>query len=128
MTEILLVSHGLLAEGIIDSMEMLIGEVSNVEKITFSVDMGIEELQEEVKQYLSKKKDKKLLIFTDLKGGTPFNVTSILTHEMEEVKVFYGMNLPIIIEAVSLTNTLNFEDLIQHIENNVEDSIGFSNL
>lgn|SRR5699024_1000671 len=128
MTEILLISHGLLAEGIIDSMKMLIGEVENVENITFSVDMGIEELQEEVKQYLSKTKDKNILIFTDLKGGTPFNVASILTHEKEEVKVFYGMNLPIVIEAVSLKDSLSFEELVQHIENSVTDSIGFSEL
>jgi len=128
MTEILLISHGLMAEGILDSMKMLIGEVNNVEKITFSVDMGIDELQEEVKAYLSSKKDKNFLIFTDLKGGTPFNVASILTHEIEGVKVFYGMNLPIVIEAVSLKDSVSFEDLIQHIENSIEDSIGFSEL
>lgn len=125
--KILLVSHGLMAEGIVDSLKMLIGEVEGLSYITFSRDMGVDELTENIKDYLENQTDN-LMIFTDLLGGTPFNVASVLTHKLENVKVFYGMNLPIIIEAASMKETLNFNELNDHIERIIVDSLGFSEL
>lgn len=125
--KILLVSHGLMAEGIIDSLKMLIGEVDGLSHITFSRDMGVEELTKNISDYLDIHSGN-ILIFTDLLGGTPFNVSSVLTQGREDVKVFYGMNLPIIIEAASMKDTLEFKELNNHIDGIVVESLGFSEL
>lgn len=125
--KILLVSHGLMAEGIIDSLKMLIGEVDGLSHITFSRDMGVEELTKNISDYLDIHSGN-ILIFTDILGGTPFNVSSVLTQGREDVKVFYGMNLPIIIEAASMKDTLEFKELNNHIDGIVVESLGFSEL
>jgi mannose/fructose/sorbose-specific phosphotransferase system IIA component len=124
---ILLISHGLMAEGIVDSLKMLIGEVKGLDVITFGKEMGADELREVIEEYLENHMDN-LLVFTDMKGGTPFNVVSVLTYEKENVEVFYGMNLPIIIEAVSMKEAIPLNELVEHIEENIVDSIGFSEL
>lgn len=127
VTEILLISHGQMAEGIKHTVKMLIGDVSDLHVITFGETMGIEELTEELSEFLTIHSEE-LLIFTDLKGGTPFNVASVLTHQKDDVKVFYGMNLPLIIEAYTTREFTNIEELTSKIEENVSDSIGFSEL
>lgn len=124
---ILLISHGLMGEGIIDSLKMLIGEVEGLDVITFGKEMGVDELREIIEVYLDNYSGN-LLIFTDMKGGTPFNVVSVLTHEKENVEVFYGMNLPLIIEAASMKGMMELNELVKHIEGNIVDSIGFSEL
>ncbi|MBP2966776.1 PTS sugar transporter subunit IIA, partial [Acinetobacter baumannii] len=40
------------------------------------------------------------IIFTDLKGGTPFNVAMLLTTEINNVSVIGGTNLPILLEFI----------------------------
>ena len=127
MFDILLVSHGKFAEGLLDSCQMLVGELSGVEAIEFSKTMGVDELTETIQEYLNKQ-DKEILAFTDLKGGTPFNVISILTKSNDSVKVVYGMNLPTVVESISLKNTMSLSDIVVHLRDNAIDSIGVSEL
>lgn len=127
MTDILLMSHGQMAEGIKHSVKMLVGDVTDLDVITFSEVMGVEELTEVVSAYLSNHSND-LIIFTDIKGGTPFNVASVLTHEKDNVDVFYGMNLPIIIEAYMMRESSSITELRDKIEESLNDSIGFSEL
>ena len=127
MFNILLVSHGKFAEGLLDSCYMLLGKFSGVTAIEFSKNMGVDELTETIQEYLNGH-DKELLTFTDLKGGTPFNVISLLTKDNDGVKVVYGMNLPSVIESISLKDTMSLSEVVKHLQDNVSDSIGISEL
>lgn len=123
MVNILLISHGDFASGLLDSVKMLVGEVEDVDSITFEKKMGIDELKDLTEDYLTSVEGP-LIVFTDLKGGTPFNVVSILTQNREDTYVFYGMNLPMVVEACILKENLNPKELVETIEKNLLDGIG----
>lgn len=127
MFDILLVSHGKFAEGLLDSCQMLLGNFIGVKSIEFSKTMGVDELTESIQQYL-KEQDKDVLAFADLKGGTPFNVLSVLTKDNDGIKIVYGMNLSSVVEAISLKDTVSLEKVVAHLQDNVSDSIGISEL
>lgn len=121
--KVLLVSHGNLSRSLIDSTEMLVGDTSGIDYLIFDKNMGIDELRDSFAEYLEEK-DEELLIFTDIKGGTPFNVASILTNDMEKVYIFYGMNLPMIVEAALYKDEFSMDELVKQIKSNIPDCIG----
>lgn len=121
--KVLLVSHGDLSKSLIDSTEMLVGVTSGIDYLIFDKNMGIDELRDSFAEYLEEN-DEELLIFTDIKGGTPFNVASILTNDMEKVYIFYGMNLPMIVEAALYKDEFSLDKLVKQIKSNISDCIG----
>ena len=46
MIHVFVTSHGGMAEGILESVEMLIGKQENLTAITFGKEMGVDELEE----------------------------------------------------------------------------------
>lgn len=121
--KVLLVSHGNLSKSLIDSTEMLVGDTSGLDYMVFDKKMGIDELKELFVKYLEENEEE-LLIFTDIKGGTPFNVASILTKDMDNVNIFYGMNLPMVVEAALYKDTFSMAELVKQIESNISECIG----
>ncbi len=121
--KVLLVSHGDLSKSLIDSTEMLVGDTSGLDYMVFDKKMGIDELQELFVKYLEDNEEE-LLIFTDIKGGTPFNVASILTKDMDNVNIFYGMNLPMVVEVAIYKDTFSMPELVKQIESNISECIG----
>ncbi|WP_282929210.1 PTS sugar transporter subunit IIA [Anaerococcus sp. Marseille-Q7828] len=121
--KILLVSHGNLSKSLIDSAEMLVGETDGLDYLIFDKNMGIDELKDSFIKYLYENEEE-LLIFTDIKGGTPFNVASILTNDMDKVHIFYGMNLPMIVEAALYKDEFSMDELVEQIKSNISDCIG----
>lgn len=121
--KILLVSHGDLSKSLIDSTEMLVGETDGLDYLIFDKNMGIDELKDSFIKYLYENEEE-LLIFTDIKGGTPFNVASILTNDMDKVHIFYGMNLPMIVEAALYKDEFSMDELVEQIKSNISDCIG----
>ncbi|MGY3749250.1 PTS sugar transporter subunit IIA [Vagococcus acidifermentans] len=96
--DILLLSHGKLAAGLLDSYNMIVGENDRVSAIGLT-DEGIGLFRERLQQYMADKKDRVTLILTDIKGGTPFNEAyNLLLQHPEDIKVVTGMNLPMLIE------------------------------
>ena len=77
MIHILITSHGGMAQGMVQSVKMLVGEQENLDYVTFDEEMGQDELDE---LYADKIKDvsedNQYLILCDIKGGSPFNVVS----------------------------------------------------
>ena len=89
-----------MAEGILESVEMLIGKQENLTAITFGKEMGVDELEECFqKEIVDVSEKNQYLILCDLKGGTPFNTASRFSFKNENVAVMYGMNLPLVITA-----------------------------
>ena len=121
--KILLVSHGNLSKSLIDSAEMLVGETDGLDYLIFDKNMGIDELKDSFIKYLYENEEE-LLIFTDIKGGTPFNVASILTNDMAKVHIFYGMTLPMLVEAALCKVEFSLAVVVEQIKSNISDCIG----
>ena len=131
MIRILITSHGGMAQGMVQSVKMLIGEQENLDYVTFDEEMGQEELDE---LYADKIKDvsedNQYLIMCDIKGGSPFNVVSRYSFKNNNVAVIYGMNLPILVEAIVQCGNegLKLKELAGYLQQQACNTIGLSEL
>lgn len=131
MIHILITSHGGMAQGMMESVKMLMGVQENLDYVTFGEDMGSDELDE---LYADKIKDvsdqNQYLILCDIKGGTPFNVVSRYSFKNDNVAVIYGMNLPLLVEAIVQCGNeeLTLQELAGYLQQQSAGTIGLSEL
>ena len=101
MITVILVSHGGMAKGMVESTQMLIGEQPNLKSVTFEPADGPEDLTAKVEQQLKPALEKgEVIVMTDIPNGTPFNCVSRLM-EHNDFRHMTGMNLPMVIDVVS---------------------------
>lgn len=102
MVGIILASHGHFAEGIKESAQMIFGEQKNFESAILLPSMGPDDLKKDLEACINKMDTDQILFLVDLWGGTPFNQTSNLLEGHEDNwAIVAGMNLPMVIEALS---------------------------
>ena len=98
---IIITGHGRFASGLKTSLDLIVGNFDFVKPVDFTEDKSPESLKEEINSFI-KSTDKKIYVFKDLVGGTPFKVSSELTLEYPNVEVFCGTNLPMLVEATMM--------------------------
>lgn len=102
MKGILLVSHGKLAEGMKDTLEIFSGEVEQLDSLALESGQDIEEFSKLLRKKIDElDKGQGVVIFCDLAFGTPSNVSGRLLsmdHYKDSVQIITGMNLPMVLE------------------------------
>lgn len=131
MIHILITSHGGMAEGMMQSVRMLVGEQKNLDYVTFGEEIGCDQLNELFGEKIAGvSPDDQYLILCDIKGGTPFNVVSRYSFKNDNVAVIYGMNLPILIEAIVQCGNpqTKLQNLAAYLQQKSSSTIGLSEL
>ncbi len=111
MQNIILISHGSMAEGVKASLEMIVGKQDHVHVVALTPDRDNRQFEEELLKKM-KALNGSSLIIADLLGGTPCNVALSNYLESENVEIIAGMSLPLVIEA-TLNSTATVKELIQ---------------
>lgn len=98
---IVVASHGRLAEGFLDAFHMMAGDSCPIVGVGLD-DAGVDDFRErltyEVKRALSS--SGKVLIMSDLFGGTPYNESyALFLQHPDDVRVVAGTNFPMLIEV-----------------------------
>jgi PTS system mannose-specific IIA component len=115
MIGILVVTHGNFGKELLKSAELIIGDQENVKTLSLNRGDNIEELYSCVnKQIEQLDEGEGVLVFTDLFGGSPSNVTAA---NMEETyfESLSGVNLPMLIEALDLRVNNNLKELVNKV-------------
>lgn len=129
MVKIIVMTHGDMAKGIIHSAKMLIGEMENVDYLSLDEDMGSEELDEKLGEKLSEAgKEAQHIILCDIIGGTPFNVASKYSFKNENIAVYYGLNLPLLIETIMKANDCTLDEIVEYLGSIEKSTIGLSEI
>ena len=127
MVSVLVTTHGDLAAGLLHSAKMLVGEFENVHYISFEEEMGIEQLEEKIEEKLNcVNENNQWLILCDIMGGSPFNVASKFSYENSNISVFYGVNLPLLIEGIMNRENKNLKEVVEYLEGINKTTIGLS--
>ena len=102
MTGILIVAHANLGATLIETLEFILGaEQKNLESISIDIKQDPESLRKKIKQGIQNVYGEKgVIIFTDMFGGTPSNLAYAFLEE-GKVEVISGVNLPILLKAVT---------------------------
>ena len=99
MEKLILVSHGKFCEGIKDSVEMILGPQEHIFTVSLLEGDGPQDLEKKFTQHIDKDDD--VVVFVDILGGTPANIISKLIMQGEELELYTGMNLPMIISYLN---------------------------
>ena len=111
----LIVSHGKLAEELLNALTIIIGEAVNIEAISIGWYDDVEESKKKISQSLKRIDQKSgVVIFTDMFGGTASNLSfSFLKND--QVEIITGVNLPMLIKFVSLQRNNNLKEVAKKV-------------
>jgi mannose PTS system EIIA component len=115
MIGLVLVSHGKLAEGLVDAMQMITGEQEAVRAIGLLETEDVECLMEKVSQAIQEvDSGEGALILVDLFGASPFNASArlVLSLTGRSLEVVTGMNLPMVVELAVQRDGLSLEEAV----------------
>ncbi|HEB36706.1 MAG TPA: hypothetical protein ENI18_12825 [Candidatus Aminicenantes bacterium] len=110
-----IVSHGKLAEEILNALTIIIGEAVNIEAISIGWYDDVEESKKKINKSLKSVNQKNgVVIFTDMFGGTASNLSfSFLKND--QVEIITGVNLPMLIKFVSLQRSNNLKEVVKKV-------------
>ena len=101
MIGLIVTGHANFGSGITSSVNLIAGEQEAYKAVDFLPTYSTEDLTCELTKALDELKDcEGVIIFTDLMGGTPFNVSAQLGHGKDNIRIVAGTNLPMLVEIV----------------------------
>ena len=101
MIGLVVTGHANFGTGITSSVNLIAGEQEAYKAVDFLPTYSTEDLTCELTKALDELKDcEGVIIFTDLMGGTPFNVSAQLGHGKDNIRIVAGTNLPMLVEIV----------------------------
>lgn len=103
MTGFLIVTHANFGKVVTETTEFILDrKLENTFPVSIEADEAPESLRKKIEKGIKKvKTDKGVIIFTDMFGGTPSNLSYSFLEE-GKIEVISGLNLPILLKAVSL--------------------------
>ena len=117
MIGLLVTGHANFGTGITSSVNLIAGEQEAYKAVDFLPTYSTEDLTREITKALDELKDcEGVIIFTDLMGGTPFNVSAQIGHGKENIRIVAGTNLPMLVEIVMSRKFMdNLDDLVDSV-------------
>ncbi len=107
-------THGVAAEQLLKTSEMILGEQENVAYIDFIPGENTETLMEKYNNSLKKlNTNSGVLFLVDTWGGSPFNAASRMSVDQANYEVVAGVNIPMLIETfMARDDNPSFAELI----------------
>lgn len=101
MIGLLVTGHANFSSGITSSVNLIAGEQEAYRYVDFLPTYSTEDLTHEMMKALEELKEcEGIIIFTDLMGGTPFNVSAQIGRGKDNIRIVAGTNLPMLVEIV----------------------------
>ena len=111
----IIVSHGRLAEELLNALAIILGEAPNIEAISIGWYDDVEDSKKKINQSLKRVDQKSgVLVFTDMFGGTPSNLSFSFLKD-NQVEIITGVNLPMLIKFVSLQRSNNLKEVAKKV-------------
>lgn len=108
---VVIVTHGRLAEGLLEGAAMICGQVDMFRAVPFDTGMSPEDLEQIIVELLRDAgEDHQLLFLTDLPGGTPSRVAATYA-ATNRAHVVTGVNLPMVVEVALAAKRLGITEL-----------------
>lgn len=128
MIGMLLVSHGRMAEGMLDSLELIMGKPDYMDSVSLVAGEDFELLKQQVMQEIRRLNDGDgVLVFVDLFGASPYNAAQYVSMQLQKegipVRIVTGMNLAMVLESAALRTSLGLDALVETAKASGKDGI-----
>ena len=100
MIGIVVVTHGRLAEELVNAARTIVGEIPSIGAVSIGWEDDTDAARDAIRRALDAVGPGPALILTDMFGGTPTNVS--LPFLSSEVEIVTGVNLPMIIKLITV--------------------------
>jgi PTS system mannose-specific IIA component len=100
MIGIVVVTHGRLAEELVNAARTIVGEIPAIAAVSIGWTDDMTDARTAIEKALAEVGGGDVLVLTDMFGGTPTNVS--LPFLSPRVEIVTGVNLPMLIKLVSL--------------------------
>lgn len=112
---IVLAAHGDLAQALLESARLIVGEVEDVATITLDPTMSLETMIEEMETAMARvDQGQGSLILLDLFGGTPCNAAAICMQRHDGLALT-GVNLPMMLEVIMRRDSVESKEELMQI-------------
>lgn len=118
MIGILVLSHGNLSQGIVESGKMIVGTNEKVDYLGLYEDNNIDEFYDRTAEKIQAMDDGDgVLVFSDLYGASPFKATAYCVKKLPDTnyRSISGVNFSMFIESVLVRYSMGLDELAAHI-------------
>ena len=117
MIGIVVVTHSQLGEALIEAAEFIVGSrPEGVVSVSIDLNQNVDKLREKVAAGIKKAgREEGVLLLTDMFGGTPSNISYSFLEE-GRVEVLSGVNLPILVQAMTSRAKMGLSELATSLE------------
>lgn len=113
-----IVTHGRLAEELLEATRRIVGPTEAIRAVSIDWDDDVDDARQQIEVAVREvDRDGRILILTDMFGGTPTNV-SLSFLEQGRVEILTGVNLPMMIKLTSLQRS---EESLDEVARQVRD-------
>ena len=128
MYQFIIATHGLFAEGIKNSIEIILGKFENLSTLSCDTDSNFN-LKKEIDEILKKYNNKEVIVITDIFGGSVNNLFMEEIPLNKNIHLITGLNLPLVLNLLGeQENYLIPEELIQNSIEISSDAVKYCNL
>lgn len=128
MYQFIIATHGLFAEGIKNSIEIILGKFENLSTLSCYTDSNFNS-KKEIDEILKKYNNKEVIVITDIFGGSVNNLFMEKIPLNKNIHLITGLNLPLVLTLLGeQENYLIPEELIQNSIEISSDAVKYCNL
>lgn len=115
MIGVVVISHGKLAQAMVETAEMIVGAQRNVHAVGLEPDRNLAWLRDEVEKVMPLADEGEGILFmVDLFGGTPANAVAA-NPRLSAYECLCGVNLPMLLEVLIAREQMSLQDLSTHV-------------
>jgi len=116
MKEIILATHGHLSEEFKRTVELIVGTTNNIRCFCMTKEKSEDDAKAELETLIQESNEDKLIVLTDLFGGSAANICAELLMRGHHFKLLAGLNLPMLLTIQTADNEkMSVEELVQEV-------------
>ena len=123
MIGVVVVTHGQLANELVNAAEMIVGDLPQFAAVSIGWHDEVNDARADIEAAIARVQgDSGVLILTDMFGGTPSNL-GLTFLEANRIEVITGVNLPMLIKLASLRGSQDLQSAAREMREHGRNAI-----
>ena len=120
---VVVVTHGQLATELVNSAEMIVGDLPHFAAVSIGWHDDVETAKKEIERAIKQvSAGRGVLLLTDMFGGTPTNISAMFIKQ-DEVELITGVNLPMVLKLATTNGGVTLAEVAKSVEEQGKQSI-----